>query len=383
MKIEQWGTNNDSNVLNLGNIRKNNYYRNFVGAFYSAYLFDRSLDEQEIKEFIRKYIDPEYLLPSEIPTPDCYYDFSLGSNDDENRETIKDQSGNGNDAKIYNCAFAGMSGYGGYVQTWSNRTQENDSGKIIINSNSITFEPVSTSALNIGENDSYLLQPTKNNIKIKITGLKSDGTSTFQINVENSVEFNTNYDGVYSIKLEKGFRNVFVRGVENTVTIELLPEYEGALVLDGVDDYIALDAFNSGFKTIFMVCNPFIISKMLYDQRTDVQVPWTFAIYNYTGSTAYVSRSMESSKTYINGILNNKKVCDDLLNKKHLLCHIVSTLNNTNKPSIGTSFVSSGLNANMAIYKFLGFKEELTEEQIKAIIKKYNLLDGVDEIEVS
>lgn len=36
-------------------------------AFYSAYLFDHSLDEQEIKEFIRKYIDPEYLLPSERP----------------------------------------------------------------------------------------------------------------------------------------------------------------------------------------------------------------------------------------------------------------------------------------------------------------------------
>lgn len=44
---------------------------NFLkGAIYSAYLFDRSLDEQEIKSFIRKYIDPEYLLPSEIvPTP--------------------------------------------------------------------------------------------------------------------------------------------------------------------------------------------------------------------------------------------------------------------------------------------------------------------------
>lgn len=37
-------------------------------VFYSAYLFDRSLDEQEIKEFIRKYIDPEYLLPSEQTT---------------------------------------------------------------------------------------------------------------------------------------------------------------------------------------------------------------------------------------------------------------------------------------------------------------------------
>lgn len=47
------------------------YRNNFLkGAIYSAYLFDRSLDEQEIKSFIRKYIDPEYLLPSETaPTP--------------------------------------------------------------------------------------------------------------------------------------------------------------------------------------------------------------------------------------------------------------------------------------------------------------------------
>ena len=37
----------------------------------------------------------------------------------------------------------------------------------------------------------------------------------------------------------------------------------------------------------------------------------------------------------------------------------------------------------MNLYKFLGFKEALTEEQIQAIIKKYNLLDGVDEIEIS
>lgn len=39
-------------------------------AFYSAYLFNRTLTDQEIKSFIRKYIDPEYLLPSETaPTP--------------------------------------------------------------------------------------------------------------------------------------------------------------------------------------------------------------------------------------------------------------------------------------------------------------------------
>ena len=57
----------DTNSIIMGAIRKGDN-RRFKGAFYSAYLFDRSLDEQEIKEFIRKYIDPEYLLPSEQTT---------------------------------------------------------------------------------------------------------------------------------------------------------------------------------------------------------------------------------------------------------------------------------------------------------------------------
>lgn len=38
------------------------------GAFYSLYVFDRVLSDEEIKSFIRKYIDPEYLLPSEQTT---------------------------------------------------------------------------------------------------------------------------------------------------------------------------------------------------------------------------------------------------------------------------------------------------------------------------
>lgn len=108
-------------------------------AFYSAYLFDRSLDEQEIKAFIRKYIDPEYLLPSEILTPDCYYDFSQGSNDDETRDTIKDYSGNGNDAVAHNFAWSGMSGYGGYSDNfniWENSnlsTGEVYNNRLVIN----------------------------------------------------------------------------------------------------------------------------------------------------------------------------------------------------------------------------------------------------------
>lgn len=260
----------DTNDIFIGAVRKLDN-RRFKGAFYSAYLFDRSLDEQEIKAFIRKYIDSEYLLPSEIPTPDCYYDFSQGSNDDENRETIKDQSGNGNDAKAYNIAW-------------------NEEGS--------------------------------------------------------------------------GYK-------------------DGALYLDGVDDYVALEAFNSGFKTVFALCNPFILNKIIYDQCKR-EVGLIYRIYNTEGSIAYNVQN-EGGYTYINGNINNSVLSDDLINKKHL----ITILNdndisvNSTTPNIGKPTDMNAYRMNMAIYKFLGFKEELTEEQIQAIIKKYNLLDGVDKIEVS
>lgn len=60
------GTGEDVSTINIGCIRAGSYYSNVV--FYCAYLFDRSLDEQEIKAFIRKYIDANYVLPSEQTT---------------------------------------------------------------------------------------------------------------------------------------------------------------------------------------------------------------------------------------------------------------------------------------------------------------------------
>lgn len=205
----------------------------------------------------------------EAPIPDCYYDFSQGSNDDEARDTIKDLSGNGNDAVAHGFAW-------------------NEEGS--------------------------------------------------------------------------GYK-------------------DGALYFDGVDDYVSLDAFDSGFKTMFMVCKPFKGATILYDQRGELNPPFDYAVYN-DASFAYYSRN--ANDTFINGVLNTKILGTRLINIKHLI-NINSKLTELGKPFIGSPHTYSpfGLLANMALYKFLGFKEELTEEQIKAVIKKYNLLDGVDEIEVN
>lgn len=271
------GNNRDANSVQIklgtfDDVRFSNF------AFYSAYLFDRSLHEQEIKAFIRKYIDADYLLPSEIPTPDCYYDFTNGDNTSETRETIIDLSGNGNDAKAYNFAW-------------------NEEGS--------------------------------------------------------------------------GYK-------------------DGALQFDGTDDYISLEAFDSGFKTMFMLCK---LSKnnnvkFVYDQRYSSTENYGIRLEGNNGANIayYSSSTTVENKTYINGTLNETIPVSDLFEKKHAITMTTDHIGviTTISPKIGSQARGNiGLYANFKLYRFLGFKEALTEEQIQYVIKKYNLLDGVDEIEVS
>lgn len=161
----------------------------------------------------------------------------------------------------------------------------------------------------------------------------------------------------------------------NNVTIEFLPEYEGALVLDGVDDYISFDT--QGFKTIFIVLNDFFVAlNFVYDA---LGVKGTRLGFKADSSLPYSYSNPNNLR--INGNTNIDFPSSLLLNKKHLVsCSDTSSIG---KIFIGKHYNTDAYFPKMAIYKFLGFKDELTEEQIKAIIKKYNLLDGVDEIEVS
>lgn len=335
-------------------------------AFYSFYLFNRTLTDEEIKSFIRKHIDPEYLLPSEIPNPDCYYDFSQGSNDDENRNTIVDQSGNGNNAVAYGFAWSGMSGYGGY-----NLPIE----KFIING---TYNGVTrVYGYEIPNNT------TLSKLRFNVSGLNGNN---FAIRI-NGLDYNYSYntDGYYEIDAitnnsgeTKTFEIIASPFTYDNVTIDFIPEYEGALVFDGVDDYISLDAFDSGFKTTFMVCISLeaYVSSILYDQRSE-SFNKNYSIAYYPKSIAYNNNNING--TYINGTLNTKLTCQELTNKKHLIHVVAKDISESRKPNIGRSLRRNQY-FNMTLYKFLGFKEALTEEQIKAVINKYNLLDGVDNI---
>lgn len=383
-QIIKKGTNVDGTNLSIGVLRGSKYFLNFV--FYSAYLFNRSLDEQEIKAFIRKYIDPEYLLPSKIPTPDCYYDFSKGSNDDETRDTIKDLSGNGNDAVAHNFAWSGMSGYGGYDNIIQNGTVSSIFCDKISNTELLikrTHASSISTFVHISPSSNKAVYEIKGLTKGQIIYFGNDTSKEKILSVSKNGIYEVDWNDLYNIN-SNYYRCIYSDYVGDiNCTIKVLPKYEGTLVFDGVDDYVSLDAFDSGFKTVFIKCSYASLNTILYDQRK-VGTEQEDCINTSAYEAGFYGRN-KYGKTYINGVYNkpDSTLIASKLSNKHIL--ITSTLKGdyTSTPCIASSNVNKGMYCNIALYKLLGFKEALTEEQINNVIKKYNLLDGVDEIEVS
>lgn len=221
------------------------YYKAYYQvAWYWTFIANRVLTEDEINLVIEKYnLD----RPGEIVKPDVYYDIKRQKITNENHSAFDDKlidySGNGYDAKLYNFGWKEDSGIGKYETDF---TDWKKSFKVTsFDSESIKFtSDVSWVLLyhpsSIGEDIPSF------KVRIKLYGkgtlyynyITQEGKYT---NVavkseifETPICYNTKYTG------EKGVNVGFTLGVtsgECSGTITQIPEYENALVLDGVDDY--------------------------------------------------------------------------------------------------------------------------------------------------
>lgn len=133
---------------------------------------------------------------------------------------------------------------------------------------------------------------------------------------------------------------------------------------------------------MFCVVKPLNNNKTIFEQRGAND---QFIITQQPDTIAYPQYFTPAFTTYINGILNTTITTTQLQNKKHLITVIPHTVVESNDNYAIFAVLSAFMNNfnNMYLYKFIGFKEKLTEEQIQYVIKKYNLLDGVDKIQVS
>lgn len=280
---------------------------------------------------------------------------------------LQDHSGNNRPLKLNKFLFAAMSGVGGYDIASTNILP--DRANVTVTDNRIIHitKKLSTtdSMVNIVPANS---NPTH---KFKITGL-SDGR---QVSLENrNGGFYTFDNGEHEVTLTypEGTTSLYnAIGVtgdigDMDVTIEFIHRYPNALVTDGVDDYGQVQNLQQGVKMLFYTCNNFRLSQILYDQRKvgydKIQSSY-FSIFTEANTIAYNARNVDG-KTYIDGVLNETTIADNLLGKKTIITIVNSSANSerTGKPSFFSTYNNLGYFANLAFYNSFGFDSVPTKQ---------------------
>ena len=178
------------------------------------------------------------------------------TNEDKDRATIANITGNGNDLILSNFGFAEGSGYGLYnIQKFTNWNHVADRGDIVKNGYSVTItnSKITGSSTNYNTDILYSYNSSSTTIIFKVTGLV-DGQKIFLSRKSVTDAYVIDKDGIYhsdyNIPQEGGKVIVGIGTVgftgECNITIEQIPEYEGYLVTDGVDDKIVSSSFGMG-----------------------------------------------------------------------------------------------------------------------------------------
>lgn len=166
------------------------------------------------------------------------------TNEDEDRATIANITGNGNDLVLSNFGFAEGSGYGLYAYNFNSfELRDNVVKPTDVKKDSFRI-------IGIGDNGNVLvLSNTSNSAawKIRITGMK-EGDSCIVGNANKSGEYIiVTKDGTYTF--QKQYVATSTNGIwynssqEVDVLVEQIPEYEGYLITDGVDDKVQSYSF--------------------------------------------------------------------------------------------------------------------------------------------
>lgn len=280
---------------------------------------------------------------------------------------LQDFSGNNRPLKLNNFLFAAMSGVGGY--DISSTYILPDRANVTVTDNRIIHI---TKKLSTTDNMVNIVPANSNPThKFKVTGL-SDGRQVSLVNRNGGFYTFDNGEHEVTLTYPEGTPSLYnAIGVtgdigDMDVTIEFLPKYPNALVTDGVDDYGQIQNLQHGVKVLFYTCNNFRLSQILYDQRKigydNIQSSY-FSIFAGANTIAYNARNVDG-KTYIDGVLNETTIVDNLLGKKTIITIVNNSVDSekTGRPSFFSTYNNLGYFANLAFYNSIGFDSVPTKE---------------------
>lgn len=280
---------------------------------------------------------------------------------------LQDFSGNNRPLKLNNFLFAAMSGVGGYEYNYLDSALfttylSGVRGDGTITDNTITINNVKVSS---GVIETRVNSPSKK-YKVRVTGITSNETLRYVVYGDTSlgelatIIFDMKKDGEYELPASTYSATynmkwqVIAASYPHTcnITIEQIPSYPNALVTDGVDDYGVVGNLQQGVKVLFMTANPLWLYKTWYVQDS-------FSIYGQPGITAYNFRNT-GGVTYLDGILNEAEIPNNLLNKKQTVTIVNPTDGGNNSIIFFNSYGSSYM--NMAFYNSIGFDSVPTKQ---------------------
>lgn len=232
------GNKDATNSLVLGrSYPQRNEFANF--AIWELVFLDHDATEEELTK-IKDYFVKTYpwLFPDQAWT------VTGKTNEDEDRATIANITGNGNDLILSNFGFSENSGYGLYQQNYAIWTKVSNRATFTVTSSKIHVTSVTA------EEHADFIYTTGQQLKqkIRITGLP-EGVS-FVIGRSGVNLKIISQDGIYDVDiLDDSSANPIIGYRINKIldscdiTIEQIPEYEGYLVTDGVDDRVVSSSF--------------------------------------------------------------------------------------------------------------------------------------------
>lgn len=342
-------------------------------AWYWTFIAKRVLTTDEINQVIAYYNLDKYVKP------DIYYDVKkqgLSNNTPDADWYLKDFSGNGHDMTLYNFAQKLGSGIGKYevdFNTWTPQSYVADS---TYTSNKIHITNIK------GGNAILYTKKGTNAMKVKITGIQSFNL-VYRYIAENDVweALEVDRDGIYELPASTTTTKTYYTGFtvpyytgDCDITIEQIPNYEGALVFDAVDDYgqyvgdlelkdytIAVDRAYPSFKANGVP----IISSI------DTSAPF---IFEFSTESDRISPFSYGTPTVL---MQNYPIDRKITYQSSYVYNSSSITKGSNKiTGSGLTIGRYGVNAqyaNIALWSLLLFPYTLSEFLLERQLKRYKL----------
>lgn len=298
------------NTISLNSVRLNTIALNHIGEIRSG---GGGSKPSPIPQWIREHVV-------------FYYDVKKqGATNETLKESayLQDLSGKGRGMKLNNFLFDMMSGVDGY----KNESFEAAPGNTNIKWKHLSYYSIQGKPTQKATDFGLYRVKNYNNkilyLKWNIEGIQ-EGNKVYLAQYNNESTRIELTNGLSDIALDTtnsdnpGYAYVVIisdQPYSTDITITQIPEYPGALVTDGVDNYGEVQNAKRGVKMLFMTVNPIgdNNSNVYYDQR---RLEANFTFFILATNIAY-GNGNTGGKTYINGKLNTTIKSTDLFNVKH------------------------------------------------------------------